>query len=240
MSNVKVTSLIVCLCLAAGTAFAGQVDIGAAASLTGRYPNFSFERVEATEVPGVFVVISEQNVIYYMPKTGHLFFGDIWNPSGKNITEITKTEIKKAMWSKMEIPYDKAVVIGNGPKKIIEVTDPDCPYCRKASAWFDNRDDVTRYVFFMPLDSIHPNAAAKAQYILASDDQEAAYKKIMAGEYDNQALPVLPVVSSTTSLSEHRQVAQLLGVKGTPNFWDVGTGESVSGADFAKLGKMLQ
>jgi len=46
-----------------------------------------------------------------------------------------------------DLDLSKALVIGNGPKTVIEFTDPDCPFCRKAASYFANRTDVTKYVF---------------------------------------------------------------------------------------------
>ena len=60
----------------------------------------------------------------------------------------------------------KAVKIGNGKTMVIEFTDPDCPFCRKAEAYLQKRTDLTRYIFFIPLKS-HPASKGKVQYILS-------------------------------------------------------------------------
>jgi len=49
------------------------------------------------------------------------------------------------------LPLEKAVKIGDGKKVVIEITDPDCPFCRTASEYFSKKTDVIRYVFFAPL-----------------------------------------------------------------------------------------
>lgn len=51
-------------------------------------------------------------------------FGALVDKEGLNLTQIRLVE---------ELPLDKAIKIGTGPIKVVEVTDPDCPYCRKAS-----------------------------------------------------------------------------------------------------------
>ena len=85
--------------------------------------------------------------------------------------------------SASDIDLSKALVIGNGPKKVIEFTDPDCPFCRKASAYFHNRHYITRYVFLNPL-TMHPNARPKAQYILSGRDKARLYHEVMSGMVD--------------------------------------------------------
>jgi thiol:disulfide interchange protein DsbC len=68
------------------------------------------------------------------------------------------------------IDAGKSITIGSGAKTVFEFTDPDCPYCRKASKYFEGRTDVTRHVFFYPLPR-HPKAKDKAQYILSQDER---------------------------------------------------------------------
>lgn len=77
----------------------------------------------------------------------------------------------------------KSITIGSGPKTVVEFTDPDCPYCRKASKYFEGRSDVTRHVFFYPLPR-HPKAKEKAQYVLSQMDRPAAYREVMSGKMD--------------------------------------------------------
>jgi len=88
---------------------------------------------------------------------------------------------KPAMASGLD--FSKAITIGTGSKEVIEFTDPDCPYCRKASKYFEGRSDVTRHVFFYPLPR-HPKAKEKAQYVLSQTDRAKAYREIMSGKMD--------------------------------------------------------
>ncbi len=81
------------------------------------------------------------------------------------------------------IDFSKSITIGSGSKSVIEFTDPDCPFCRKASKYFDSRSDVTRHVFFTPLNR-HPKAKEKARYILSQTNSAAAYHEVMSGRMD--------------------------------------------------------
>ena len=82
-----------------------------------------------------------------------------------------------------DLDFSKSITIGSGAKTVVEFTDPDCPYCRKASKYFDGRSDVTRHVFFYPLPR-HPKAKDKAQYALSQMDRATAYRDIMSGKMD--------------------------------------------------------
>ena len=74
------------------------------------------------------------------------------------------------------LDLDKAVKVGSGHTMVIEFTDPDCPFCRKAEAYFRNKPGVTRYIFFIPLSS-HPASKGKVQYILSAKDKARASRK---------------------------------------------------------------
>ena len=135
------------------------------------------------------------------------------------------------------IDLSKALVIGNGPKKVIEFTDPDCPFCRKASAYFHNRRDITRYVFFNPL-AMHPNARHKAQYILSGHDKGKLYHEVMSGMVDRIDAKNLPVTAAGVKLQEDQQaIAQKTGIDSTPTFMIMG--RIVEGFDLPKIEELL-
>jgi thiol:disulfide interchange protein DsbC len=83
------------------------------------------------------------------------------------------------------LDLDKAVKVGSGKTMVIEFTDPDCPFCRKGSAYFHNRSDVTRYIILNPL-PMHPNAREKAEYILSAQDKAKAYEEVLSGKMDGK------------------------------------------------------
>jgi thiol:disulfide interchange protein DsbC len=164
----------------------------------------------------------------------------MYTSAGQNITGEKKRDLKakfqaKALEKIKDLPLEKAVKVGNGPKKVIEFTDPDCPYCRKASEALKSRTDITRYVFLTPL--AHPNAITKVHYILSSKDQEKAYHDMMEGK---------PVPASSTEYSkavkdqaeEFMSLAKSLAIDGTPTFFI--NGQQVVGADMDRINTLLK
>jgi len=135
------------------------------------------------------------------------------------------------------IDLSKAVVIGNGPKKVIEFTDPDCPFCRKAASWFHNRHDSTRYVFFIPLNT-HPFARQKIQYILSGPDKARLYHEVMSGSIDRMDSTKLPVTKAGIRLmEEQRAIATKAGIDATPTFMIMG--RIIEGFDLLKIEALL-
>jgi len=200
-------------------------------SLRGLYPNFQFKAIEPSPIPGLWTVISPENVIYFAPASGHLLVGDLWTPQGENLTQAQRDRVASARIA--ALPLDKAVKIGSGQNVVVEVTDPDCPFCRRGAEFFEARQDVTRYIFFLPL-SMHPNAEAKANFILTAPNPADAYHAVMRGQYDN--VPV-PATTDRSRLYEHQTIVTQLGVKGTPAYWV--NGAFVSGANTSKIQQLL-
>jgi len=130
---------------------------------------------------------------------------------------------------------DKALKIGAGKTTIIEFTDPDCPYCRKAYQYFLTRPDVTLYIYFTPLSS-HQNARRKAQYILSSDDRERAYAEVMAGLFDS-APPEGITEKGKKLLEEQIVIANKMEVVDVPVF--IIYGRIIRGFDRGKIEAIL-
>jgi thiol:disulfide interchange protein DsbC len=231
---VTVTYMVALLYLAfhPGRAFAAENERNdVARRLRTLYPNYSVNAIEPSPIPGVWTVLSPENVIYFAPAAGHLLVGDLWTPQGENLTQDLRDRIVRAKLA--ALPLDKAVKIGTGKNIVVEVTDPDCPFCRRGAEFFAARQDVTRYIFFLPL-PMHPHAEAKASFILAAANPADAYHAVMSGQYD--AEPV-PAVSDRSRLNEHKTIVSQLGVKGTPSYWV--NGAFVSGANTSQIQQRL-
>lgn len=134
-----------------------------------------------------------------------------------------------------EIDFSKAITIGTGPKLVIEFTDPDCPFCRKASAYFSARSDVSQQVFFYPLPR-HPRAREKAQFVLSMPDKARAYNDVMAGKMDLVA--VLPTTAEGVKLLEQQvETSRKFKVDATPTF--IINGRIIEGFDIKRIEEAL-
>lgn len=177
------------------------------------FPKVRVDAVHPTPVEGLFEVVAGENVLYFAPATGHLLFGELWSKEGVSLTAARKDHLLAEKVARL--PLDRAVKLGDGPTVVIEVTDPDCPFCRMGSDYLKTRNDVTRYVFFQPLPG-HPRARAKARYILAASDPASAYAEVFSGRYDEDPVPEF---APTDRLEEHLRLVEELGTRGTPHYW---------------------
>jgi thiol:disulfide interchange protein DsbC len=211
-------------------------------SLKKNFPNIPpIDNITPSKIPGLYEVISGGRVFYYAPEAECIVDGQIIMKGGRNLTVEKYQEIEQKHLAAMalkikDLPLDKAVKIGKGKNRVIEITDPDCPYCRKAAEFFAGRKDVTKYVFLYPLD-MHQQAEPKIRYILCAKDKAKAYEQAMTGKLDDMKFKVCKDAHVDTLLKAHKEVASQLGVTGTPFF--IINGQPVVGADVPLIEKLL-
>jgi thiol:disulfide interchange protein DsbC len=202
-----------------------------------QFPKTAVDSFSQSPIPGLYEVISGNQVFYFNDETKYLLFGEIYNNAGTSLTAERKGRLVAAKLDKL--PLDKAVKIGKGPVKVIEFTDPDCPFCRKMDEFLSARSDVTRYVFFYPL-PMHPNSKSKAAFIVASADCEKAFHDVFGGKYDKQDVMAADMPHTDLAMSQVEEMQKLgnaIDIKGTPMLWV--EGQPVNGADVEKMKKLL-
>lgn len=221
-----------CVLLLAGPTLAVEsIDEKAADQMAKMFPKTGIDGFSPSPIPGLYEVTAGSQIFYFSPE-GYLVLGEIWSKDGQSVTAERRDQI---IAEKVKtLPLDKAVTIGNGPNQVIEFTDPDCPYCRKLDAYLTERKDITRHIFFFPL-NIHPKAKEKARYILCSEDQETAKQEVFTGKLDKE-LPSLKNCS-TTLLDDHLRLAGAVGVRGTPTLWV--NGKKIGGANIEAIASVL-
>lgn len=212
----------------------------AEASLRAAFPQVNFDAVTTSEIPGLYQVTSGQNIFYYYPEkelvvTGEIIGKDLKSRTAEHRQGLQAAAAAKAVKAVQELPLDKAVKIGDGKISVIEFTDPDCPYCRKAFEYFSKRSDVTQYVFFAAL--AHPAAITKIEYILGADNKAQAFDAMMLGqEIPAGAKPATAAVKALAQ--EHLAFAKKVGIQGTPTFFI--KGQQIVGADTKRMDELLK
>jgi len=138
--------------------------------------------------------------------------------------------------SAADLDLSKSITIGSGPKVVVEFTDPDCPFCRKASKYFEGRSDVTRHVFFYPLPR-HLQAREKAQYVLSQADRAGAYRAVMSGRMDNLQKLAGITARGGKLQQEQLEIAKKHKIDSTPTFMI--SGRIIEGFDLKRIEEAL-
>jgi thiol:disulfide interchange protein DsbC len=184
-----------------------------------KLPNTEFT-VEKSPVSCIYELWTNNGQVLYTDGN-YLFIGHVVDFSGKDLTQAKIDEkVSKEMLSKIDkLDKSKLFKIGNGPVEIIEFTDPECPYCKRAESLIDPaKGKITRYVIFMPL-PFHQNAKPLTEHILCNGT-EKAYKDTFAGRVDLSKFkcPKEKKEEVEKIIEEHMNLAQEFGIRGTPTF----------------------
>ena len=201
------------------------------------FPKIPLESITPTAVPGVYEIVSTGKIAYYAPGPGYIFTGAIITADGKNLTQERNIELQGRKFK--DLTLEKALKIGSGPHTVIEITDPDCPFCRQASAFFSGRNDVTRHIFLYPLSSIHPNAEAKVRQIFCADDRARAYEEAMTGKLDDMKFTPCTNAEADNLLKAHKEIGDRIGVAGTGTPLFLIDGQIVNGANIPLMEQIL-
>lgn len=237
----RIGMLSLMACLVAQSAFAAPKESSKAespeAAIKRFFPRLPATGVKKTDVEGLYEVVADGNVIYVNVKTGHLFVGDLFTKEGRNLTAEARTRLTAERYKLItDADKEKAVKVGNGKHVVIEITDPDCPFCRKMHEYWGNRPDVTRYVFFLPL-AMHKDAEKKVRYVLSAENKEHALWEVYSGELDNDREKLEKPYDDKGLLDAHKAVVAKLGIQSTPAFWVDGT--FVNGANIPLIEKVI-
>ncbi len=213
--------------------------------------NFAVEkmgnpRVESVkDIGGIYEVIVvhppapgqivEKRGIFYVTKDGKFVIYGALISDNYNTYAVLSTldaiDIKK-------IDTSSAVVIkkGTGDKKLFLFTDPDCPFCSRVHSYLRDKNDYTLYVFFYPLEELHPGVTIKTIKALCSKDVTKAVTDLVFNHIE-------PLGSSCKEgkerLEKSMKTAMKVGVEGTP-FIITGDGKFIRGANIAAIEAYLK
>ena len=135
------------------------------------------QSVAPAHVLGLYEIYTEDRQIIYTDEgVTVLIAGDILD--AKTLKNLTEARMRVLGAIKPEtLPLELAMkkVKGNGKRKLVVFSDPDCPFCRKLEKELSNITDVTIYTFVFPIGTLHPQAPDRARWIWCSADRQKAW-----------------------------------------------------------------
>lgn len=211
LSTLFLSSLLL---LTACNAAADKPPAGLSDKIAKAFPNVKVTSIHPAQIKGLYEVVLGKEMIVYTDAAGdYILVGQLIDPVRRqNLTQQRMEEINVVDINKLPLDIAVKEVRGNGSRKLVVFTDPDCPYCKKLEAdSISQLNNVTIYNFLMPVASLHPNAALKSRQIWCSPDRLVAWKdymlhgKALAGKGDCEN----PVQNTI-------QLAAQMGINSTP------------------------
>lgn len=216
----KTTGLIIAaisfFSISAAHAFEGVSDPDMMASLKAKYPRTNFKSVTTTPLPGVFEVVMGKNVAYVESSGRYFLFGHLFDMHTQ--TDMTEGKLPapaaKAASASLDfksLPLQDTIVSvkGDGSRKIVVFSDPDCPYCKQLENTLATMKNITVHTFMMPLQQLHPQARAKSIGVWCASDRGRAWDDLMRKNIVAQGSCEHPV-------DRNIALAERLGINGTP------------------------
>lgn len=169
--------------------------------------------VRETPFKGVYeVVFGGSKIAYTDAKADYMIIGDLIDINNKkSLTDERAAELSKIDFN--DLPFEMAIkeVRGNGELKVAVFSDPDCPFCKRLEREFAQTDNLTIYTFLMPIDSLHPQAAAKSVQLWCQSDRTAAWLQWMR---EGKAPPM--VAECDNPVKDTVALGEQFGFNGTP------------------------
>jgi len=225
--------------------FCGEAPAKDVTELQRILPQLHVDKIRFIESPGLYEVTSGEQIFYITGDFKYAFLGNMIEvATRRNLTaeaissipaviEKQKKTVKEML---KKLPLNLAVKVGSGKNTVIEFSDPDCPYCRKAATYLSSRKDVTQYVFLLAL---HSGSGKKIRHILCSKDRVRSFEDSYAGKFDGKdSLPDSECKDADTLMDKHKSLAKEAGVNSTP-LLVINDETLVNGADIALIDKAL-
>ncbi|BCT69047.1 DsbC family protein [Nitrosospira sp. NRS527] len=205
--NLVFSSLL--LCFLFGTAFADEASLKKA--IQANFPGEKIESLKKTPYLGLYEVVVGGELFYTDEKASYLFFGHVVDPQTKqSLTSDRLQQIKDARRISVDsLPLEYAIkaVKGNGKRKLVVFSDPNCPYCKRLEKELANVNDVTVYTLLYP---VLNGSAPTATSIWCSPDRLKAWEDFMLKG-------IAPTGKDCeTPIDKLLQAGQKNGISGTP------------------------
>lgn len=180
--------------------------------LAAKFPDIPVHSVKKAPVKGLYEVVAGQQVFYVDEKVDHVILGNLIDTkTQRNLTAERREALMRVKFDTLPLEDAIKIVKGKGERKLAVFEDPDCPYCRKLEADLAKMDNLTIYVFLLPLDQLHPEASLKSRKVWCAPDKVKAWLDVMTTGVlpDNNGDCPNPVARTG-------ELAQKLRIQGTP------------------------
>ena len=204
-------------------------------NLEAKFPKADISSVTKTPYAGLYEVVIDGQIVYSDDNANYLFLGSVVDTrTKKNITNERLAKLNTVNPDTFPLDHALKFVSGDGSRKLIIFSDPECPYCKRLEQDLAKVDNVTAYIFPYPIESLHPGTTAVSKAIWCAKDRNAAWKDALLknvypkndGKCDNP-------IDANLALGDK------LHITGTPTLF-FANGQRVPGAVAAdKLDQML-
>lgn len=181
-------------------------------NLEQRLPDFpKIDEVRETPMGGLYEVRSGGEIFYSDAAGDFILHGSLLDTkSRKNLTEERMEKLMAVDFSTLNTKNAIPLVYGKGTRKMAVFEDPNCGYCKRFEKDVAQIDDVTMYVFVVPI--LGPNSQEKSKQIWCAKDRS----KVWTDWMQHNVAPTGKGDCDTKALEENVAFIRQHRITGTP------------------------
>jgi thiol:disulfide interchange protein DsbC len=204
-------------------------------NLNERIPQIpKIEEITPTPLAGIYELRLSTNEIYYSDAAGNfLIQGNLIDTKSKrNLTEERESKLSAIDFNALPLKDAITLVHGNGKRKLAVFEDPNCGYCKRFERDLAKVDNVTVYLFLMPV--LGPGSVEKSRHVWCAKDPATAWTNLMQKDIAPAAAQC-----NTAAIDRNLEFGRKYKITGTPTLV-AQDGTRVPGAiDSTKIERLL-
>ena len=222
-------------CLLLASTFGLAQDANLKKILSERLPSLpKIEEISKTPMPGVFEIRVQGNEIFYTDAKGDfLIQGALIDTKQKrNLTEERTDKLSAVAFDSLPLKFAFTQVRGNGKRKLVVFSDPNCGYCKRFERDLQKIDNVTLYHLMYPV--LGEDSRLKSRNIACAKDKAKTWNDWML-----QGITPPTVACDNHNIDAIVEFGKKNRINGTPTMF-VADGTRVPGAiDAAQIEALL-
>ena len=223
------------ICLLLASTFSLAQDANLKKILSERLPSLpKIEEISKTPMPGVFEIRVQGNEIFYADAKGDfLIQGALIDTKQKrNLTEERTDKLSAVPFDSLPLKFAITQVRGNGKRKLVVFSDPNCGYCKRFERDLQKIDNVTLYHLMYPV--LGEDSRLKSRNIACAKDKAKTWNDWML-----QGVTPPTVACDNHNIDAIVEFGKKNRINGTPTMF-VADGTRVPGAiDAAQIEALL-
>jgi thiol:disulfide interchange protein DsbC len=182
-------------------------------NLAERVPGIpAIDEIRRTPVAGIFEVRMGQEIVYTDADGSHLLQGQLIDTrSRRNLTEERMDKLSAVAFESLPLNDAVTLVRGNGSRKLAVFEDPNCGYCKRFERDMQKVNDVTVYLFLIPI--LGADSGEKSRAVWCAKDRAKAWTELMVSD---RPAPRVMGECDSTALARNLDFARKHRITGTP------------------------
>ena len=194
----------------------------------------TIDEVRKSPVSGLYEVrFNGSQLVYTDARGDYLIDGKLIDTKQRrNLTEERLDQLTALRFDQLPLKDAFTVVRGNGERKLAVFEDPNCGYCKRFERDLQKIDNVTVYMFLIPI--LGQDSVEKSKVIWCSKERGQAWQDWMVRD---QAPPPSAPACDTAALQRNLALARNFRITGTPTLFftdNVRVPGAISGAEVEK------